>query len=140
MTVNRGRILIGGIAGSIVWFFWSFGTSQLIITNARYLAAQNAGQFLKEPRYYFVASWYLILLISSIILACLYAWLRQALGPGPGTALKIGFLVGLVAGLPMNFAHASWSTLSPMFPLGWMVDIWGGCILATLVAGWLYKE
>jgi len=27
-----------------------------------------------------------------------------------------------------------------MFPLGWMLDMWVGAILATLVAGWVYKE
>jgi hypothetical protein len=141
MTVNRARVLIGGLAGSVVWFFWSFGTNQFIITNARYIAAQNAGQFLKEPRYpFFVGQWFVILLVASIILAHLYAWSRQTLGPGPGTALKIGCLMGFVASFPENFAHASWSTVPRTFPLGWMLDIWGGCILATLVAGWLYKE
>lgn len=141
MTVNRGRVLIGGLVGSVVWFFWSSGMNQFVITNARYLAAQNAGQFLKEPRYpFFVGQWFVILLVASIILSYLYAWSRQTLGPGPGTALKIGFLAGFVAGFPENFAQASWSTVTRVFPLGWMLDIWGGCILATLVAGWLYKE
>ena len=111
------------------------------ITNARYAAAQGAGLFLKEPRYpFFVGQWFIILLLASIILAYLYAWSRQTLGPGPGSALKIGFLVGFVASFPENFAHASWSPLERVFPLGWMLDIWVGCILATLVAGWLYKE
>jgi len=141
MTINRGRVFLGGLVGSVAWFFWSYLAGHFIITDARYAAAQNVGMFLKVPRYpAFIASWYLILLVSSIILAHLYVWSRQTLGPGPGTALKIGFLVGLIAGLPENFANASWSPLSRAFPLGWMVDIWGGCILATLVAGWLYKE
>jgi len=30
--------------------------------------------------------------------------------------------------------------VSRFLPLGWMLDLWGGAILATLVAGWLYKE
>jgi len=24
--------------------------------------------------------------------------------------------------------------------LGWTLDLWGGAILATLVAGWLYRD
>lgn len=141
MAVNRGRVLLGGVVGGIVWFFWSFATGQFIITNARYIAAQNAGQFLKEPRYpFFVGQWFVILLVASLILSHLYAWTRQTLGPGAGTALKVGFLVGFAASFPENFAHAAWSTVPRVFPLGWMLDIWGGCILATLVAGWLYKE
>jgi hypothetical protein len=25
-------------------------------------------------------------------------------------------------------------------PLGWLLDMWIGAILATVVAGWLYKD
>ncbi|HXY14899.1 MAG TPA: hypothetical protein VEI26_10410 [Terriglobales bacterium] len=141
MALNRARVFLGGIVGGIVWFFWSFVSGLVIIGNARYLAAQNAGLFLKQPRYpFFVGQWFIILIVISIILAHLYAWSRQTLGPGPGTALKIGFLVGFAASFPGNFAQAVWSPVDRMFPLGWMLDIWVGCILATLVAGWLYKE
>jgi len=141
MGVNRSRVFLGGLAGGVVWFVWSFLVGQFVIGNARYLAAQNAGLFLKESRYpFFIGQWFVILLVISIILAHLYAWTRNALGPGPGTALKIGAFVGFAAGFPGNFAQAAWSPIERTFPLGWMLDIWGGCILATLVAGWLYKE
>jgi len=141
MGVNRGRVLLGGVVGGVVWFVWSFLVGQFVITNARYMAAQNAGLFLKESRYpFFVGQWFVIVLLVSIILAHLYAWSRQTLGPGPGSALKIGLLVGFAAGFPGNFGQAAWSPMERIFPLGWMLDMWGGCILATLVAGWLYKE
>jgi hypothetical protein len=141
MGVNRGRVWLGGIVGGVVWVIWSFLINQFVVTNARYQAAQNAGLFLKEPRYpFFIGQWIVILFIMAIIMAHLYVWARQTLGPGPGTALKIGFLVGFVAGFPENFAHATWSAVDRTFPLGWMLEIWVGAILATLVAGWLYKE
>jgi len=141
MPINRGRVLLGGIVGGIVWFLWSFFVGQVVITNSRYLAAQNAGLFLKQPRYpFFVGQWFVILLVVGIILAHLYAWTRATLGPGPGTALKVGFLVGFAASFPESFSQAAWSPVERIFPLGWMLDIWGGCILATLIAGWLYKE
>jgi len=141
MSVNRGRVYLGGAVGSIVWFFWGFAVNIGVITSARYTAAQNSGLFLKEPRYpFFTGQWFVILLLSSIIVAHLYAWARQTMGPGPGTALKIGVLVGFIAGFPLNFAQATWSTLERVFPLGWMLEMWIGCILATMVAGWLYKD
>jgi len=141
MKINRGRVLLGGLAGGVVWLAWSFLSGQLIIGNARYVAAQNAGLFLKESRYpFFLGQWIVILLVLGIIVSHLYAWARQTLGPGPGTALKVGFLVGFAAGFPLNFAQACWSPVDRMFPLGWMLDMWVGAILATLVAGWLYKE
>ena len=141
MAVNRARVFLGGLAGGVVWFVWGMVVTLGVITNARYQAAQRAGQFLTESRYpFFVGQWLVILLISGIIVAHLYAWARQTLGPGPGTALKIGLVVGFVAGFPENFAHASWATVERIFPLGWMLEMWVGAILAALVAGWLYKE
>jgi len=141
MGLNRGRIWLGGLAGGVVWFIWSFLVGQFIIGNPRYVAAQNAGLFLKEPRYpLFVGQWIVILFVLAIIVAHLYAWVRQTLGAGPGTALKVGFLVGFAAGFPDNFGQACWSPIDRMFPLGWMLDMWVGSILATLVAGWIYKD
>jgi len=141
MAVNRGRIWIGGLVGGVVWTIWSFLDGRFIIGSARYAAAQASGQFLKEPRYSsFVVLWIVMLFVLAIILAHLYAWARPTLGPGPMTALKIGLLVGFAAGFPGNFGQAAWSPIDRMFPLGWMLDMWVGSILATLVAGWLYKE
>ncbi|MGA8150619.1 MAG: hypothetical protein WB952_06695 [Terriglobales bacterium] len=141
MVINRGRVFLGGLAGGVVWVVWGFLVNQFVITDARYLAAQNAGLFLKEARYpAFVGQWIVITFVLAIIVAHLYVWARQTMGPGPGSALKIGFLVGFAAGFPGNFAQAAWSPVSRVFPLGWMLETWGGAILATLVAGWLYKE
>ena len=81
-----------------------------------------------------------VMFILGICLAHLYAWSRSTLQPGPGAAVKLGALVGFVAGFPLNFAQAAWSPLDRIFPLGWMVEMWIGAILATLVAGALYKE
>jgi hypothetical protein len=141
MAVNRGRVILGGLVGGVVWFIWSFVMNQIVIGEARYQAGQNAGLFLKQPRYpFFVGQWFIILVIAGIILAYVYAWSRQTLGPGPGTAVKLGLLIGFVASFPLNFSLATWSSVERIFPLAWMLDIWVGTILATLVAGWLYKE
>jgi hypothetical protein len=141
MGLNRSRIWLGGLAGGVVWLIWSFLVGQFIIGNARYAATQNAGLFLKEARYpFFTVQWIVILFVLAMIVAHLYAWTRPTLGPGPKTALQIGFLVGFAAGFPENFAQASWSPIDRTFPLGWMLDMWVGSILASLVAGWLYKD
>ncbi len=53
MNLNRSRVWLGGLAGGVVWLIWSFLVGHFIIGDARYVAAQNAGLFLKEPRYPF---------------------------------------------------------------------------------------
>lgn len=141
MGTNRGRVWLGGIAGGVVWAIWSWIVNDFVIKNARYEAAQNMGVFLKTPRYpFFVGQWIILLFVLAILVAHFYAWTRQALGPGPGTALKIGFWVGFVAGFPGNFAQATWSAAGRALPFGWMIEMWLGAILASLVAGFLYKE
>jgi hypothetical protein len=140
MAFNRGRIWLGGLVGGVVWTGWSFIVGRYVITDARYVAAQNAGLFLKTPRYpFFVGEWIALLFILAIAVAHLYAWARAGLGPGPGTALKVGFLAGFFAGFPGNFGQATWSPVSRAIPFGWMVEMWLGAILAALVAGALYK-
>jgi len=141
MALNKSRIWLGGIAGGVVWNVWSWVINTYAIQNARYVAAQNAGIFLKTPRYpFFVAQWIVLLFVLAIIVAHLYAWTRQTLGPGPGSALRVGFWVGLIAGFPLNFAQATWSAADRALPFGWMLEMWLGAILAAMVAGWLYKE
>lgn len=141
MQLNRGRIWLGGLAGGVVWTAWSFLVGKYVITGARYAAAQNAGFFLKTPRYpLFVVQWIVLLFILAIAAAHLYAWSRQSLGAGPGAALKVGFLAGFFAGFPGNFAQATWFAGDRALPFGWMIELWLGAILATLVAGWLYKD
>jgi hypothetical protein len=141
MNMNRGRIWLGGLAGGVVWTLWSLVVGKFVITDARYVAAQNAGLFLKTPRYpFFVGTWILLLFVLAIAVAHLYAWSRAGMGPGPGTAMKVGFVAGFLAGFPGNFAQATWSPVDRELPFGWMIEMWIGAILASLVAGWLYKD
>jgi hypothetical protein len=141
MSLNRGRIWLGGLAGGVVWSVWSVVVNYFIIGNARYVAAQNAGVFLKTPRYSFFAGlWIVTLFVLAIVLAHLYAWTRPTLGPGPHTALRIGIWVGFVAGFPLSFALATWLAAGRGLPFGWMLEMWVGAILATLVAGFIYKD
>jgi membrane-associated phospholipid phosphatase len=102
---------------------------------------QQQGLFLKQPRYsLFAAIWVLLIFVISILLAHLYAWSRATLGAGPKTAVKIGMIVGFCAGFPGNFAQATWSPIPRVMPLGWMLDIWIGSIIATVIAGALYDS
>ncbi|HYL95706.1 MAG TPA: hypothetical protein VET69_07875 [Terriglobales bacterium] len=140
MALNKSRIWLGGFVGGIAWVIWGMLVN-VGVGQARYEAAQAAGFFLKQPRYpFFFGQWIVVLFILAFILAHLYAWARSTLGPGPRTALLIGLLVGFAAGFPTNFGTATWAPFSRVFPLGWMVELWGGAVIATLIAGALYKE
>jgi hypothetical protein len=139
MKLNKTRVWLGGIAGGVVWNAWGYfiQTRQASF----YEAAQKQGFFLRESRYpFFVGQWIFLVFMLSILVAYLYAWSRATCGAGPKMALKIGMIMGFFAGVPGNFAQAAWSPVPRILPLGWMLEMWGGAILAALVAGFLYKE
>lgn len=139
-AVNLRRVLIGALAGGVVWNVWSMFVN-IKVLGARYVFAQKSGLLLANPRYpYFLFAWILMLFVLAYILAWLYASVRATQGAGPGTALKLGVLAGFLAGFPMNLSLATWSPMSRAIPLWWMLDLWVGALLATLVAGWLYRD
>src|SRR5438132_9874035 len=110
--VNSGRVLLGALAGGVVWNLWSIAINVGVLRE-RYAAAQQAGTFLAQPRYpFFVGIWILTLFVLAYILAWFYASVRAARGAGPGTALQVGLLIGFAAGFPLNLSTAAWSPIS----------------------------
>jgi hypothetical protein len=139
-AINKPRVLLGAIGGGVVWTILSFVINGVLL-KARYEQEKAAGHFLATPRYsWFPLGWIVMLFVLAWVVAILYAAARSACGPGPKTALGVGMMVGFASGFPGNFAMATWSPLSRMFPLCWMIEMWLGAVLAALVAGWLYRE
>ena len=140
-AINKGRFWLGVLAGGAVWAAFSFLLGRVGGIDAHYAEATAAGQFLKAPRYpSFMVEWIILLFLLAYVLTWLYVSLRGPLGPGPWTALRVGILVGFAMSFPLNFALAAWAPYSRVLPLVWMVELWVGAILATLVAGWVYKD
>jgi hypothetical protein len=139
-AVNNRRVLLGAVAGGVVWLIWST-LIQMLVLGPKYAAGQQAGLFLKQPRYSaFPVIWTVMLFVLSYIVSWLYASARATRGANAGTAFKIGLFVGFAGGFPLNFAISTWSPMSRVFPLWWMLELWVGAILATMVAGWLYRD
>lgn len=139
-AVNSRRVLLGAVAGWLTWTVWTMLVN-IVFAQAPYAAGQEAGELLKEPRYsLFLLYWEIVLFIVAYILAWVYANVRATQGPGPVTAIKVGIFTGFAAGFPLSLSIASWIPLSRVVPLLWMLDVWVGCVLAALVAGWLYKD
>ena len=139
-AINTRRVALGALAGGVVWAIWT-SVINVGILPPRYVAAQDAGLLLKQPRYsLFVPYWIITVFLLSWVVAWLYASARATRGAGPGTAVTIGLMVGFAAGFPMNLTLAAWSPVGRALPLWWMIDLWVGAVLASLVAGWIYKD
>lgn len=139
-AVNKGRVALGVGVGGLAWGIWSMLVNTQFL-GAHYMAAQSSGQLLKEARYpLFLAYWFIGLFVFTYILTWIYLSLRETLGPGPKTALRVGFLVGFAIAFPINLSIATWVPIDRVFPMWWMLDLWVGSILATFVSAALYKE
>ena len=139
-VLNTRRVWLGALGGWVIWLIWSVITNFAVLM-PRYAAAQQAGTLLKDPRYpFFVPAWFVMLFVLAAICAWLYAGVRATRGPGPKTALCVGALVGFASGFPLAFCLAAWAPFGRAIPLWWMLELWVGAILATLVAGWLYRD
>ncbi len=141
-AVNTRRVLIGALAGGVVWGIWSTVVNMFLLAT-RYENAQHAGTLLAVPRYslgLLMTVWYVMLFVLAFVVTWLYASARATRGAGPGTALQVGAFVGFAAGFPVNFSLAAWGTFGRGIPLFWALDMFIGAILAALVGGWLYKD
>ncbi len=139
-AISLRRVALGTLAGGVVWSIWST-MIKLVFLEPRYAAAQKAGWFLVTPRYpLFIPYWYVLLFVLTYILTWAYVSVRNAFGPGPVTALRVGFLLGFMSGFPISLSLATWAPFSRVIPLWWMLDLWGGSILATFVSAWIYRE
>jgi len=139
-TVNKKRVALGVVVGGLAWGIWSMLVNAVILSS-HYAAAQESGALLKAPRYpLFLVYWFLGLFIFTYILMWIYLSLRETLGPGPKTALRVGFLVGFAIAFPINLSIAAWVPIERVFPFWWMTDLWVGSILATFISAALYKE
>jgi hypothetical protein len=139
-AVNTKRVVLGAVVGGVVWSVWST-VINVVIEGPRYAEAANAGFILRQPRYpLFIPYWIITIFLLSWVVAWLYSSVRATRGAGPGTALAVGLLVGFAAGFPVNLSVATWYPASRLIPLWWMLDMWIGAILASLVAGWVYRD
>jgi len=138
--VNTKRVWIGGLVGGAAWIVWAI-LLNFVLLMPRYMAAQEAQMMLKESRYpFFIIVWLVQFLVFGVLIATLYAGVRGSWGAGPGTAVKVGLIVGFAAGFPVNFYTAAWVPFSRVIPLGWLLELTVGAVLASFVAGWLYRE
>lgn len=139
-AVSTRRVVLGTLAGGVAWGIWSTIVNMVILRH-RFVASQEYGLLNSEPRYpFFFVYWYVLLFVLTYILTWAYVSVRNVFGAGPITALRVGFLLGFMSGFPLSLSMATWAPFGRFIPFWWMLDLWVGSMLATLVSAWLYKD
>jgi hypothetical protein len=137
--MNRKRIVVGGVAAGLVLLVVE-GLATTVFLMDRYRSLGQAGVYYERPRLPFYPVWVLLALGIGLGLAWLYASVRPRLGPGPGTAALLGLVVGLMIYTPGNVATFAWTHEGGFVALVRLVAGSIGSVIATLVAGAIYRE
>ena len=144
-SINYKRLAIGTVAGWVVFLIWeavwNFAWAYIFFDDPQ--AALRELMENAKPRYgmgAFYLYWFTTIFLLVGMAAWLYAAVRSKLGPGPKSAALIGCSVGFAAGFPINGLAYLMQEIELPFLVFPLVDLWVGILLATVVAGWLYKE
>lgn len=135
--VNLGRVVTGGLLAGLVIDIGETMLSVGILGDEWQQVAANLGaqQGPAAIAYYVIGGF-----VVGLVGLWLYAAVRPRLGPGPGTAVKVGLAVWLLAW--------AWPTLALLFwrafpaKLIWVSLAWGfvEVPLGILVGAWTYRE
>ena len=138
MTINSGRVVVGGIAAGIVIDAFE------AVMNGVLMAPQWAAIMKSVNRPEFVPSQILCFnavgLATGLAAVWTYAAIRPRFGSGPRTALIAAALIWLT----VKALGVSYSVINGIYPTQTMAIMLAGQVveiaLATLVGAWLYRE
>ncbi len=132
--INWGRVILGGIAAGVVINLSEWVLNEVVLKTANEEAMKALGKTGTGS----IAVWILWGFLIGIVAVWLYAAIRPRYGAGPGTALKAGVAVWVLAYLSATIAFTNLG----LFPFKAVGFIWTlvAALVATVVGAWLYKE
>ena len=133
--INWSRVVLGGLVAGVVVNVLEGALGFLMHSQW-----EEAMKTMKPPSGVVMAAHLFWSFVIGIAAIWLYAAARPRYGPGPATAMRIGFVVWL-------FVHATFSLAAgtmELLPakLMWISAAWSlpETLLATLAGAWLYRE
>lgn len=136
-SINWGRVILGGIVAGIVVNVSEFVLNEIVLKAQNEEAMKALGKTMPTGAST-MAVWVLWSFALGIVAVWLYAAIRPRYGSGPGTAVKAGLAVWILAYLFTTVITVNMG----LFPFNAVAFIWGiaEAIVATVAGAWLYKE
>ena len=139
--MNTGRVMVGGLVAGIIIFVAEGITNGAILGEQWKAWGQRLGAAQSAPSSgAAMGFWAVIALALGIIGVWIYAAVRPRLGPGPMTALKIGFLLWILYWVLVAFEHTALGTVPAHLLIVGAVGGLIGVLCALLAGAALYKE
>jgi hypothetical protein len=136
--INIYRIIVGGITAGFVMHLIDV-LVHVVILKENYSAMIDSGIMREEIIASSVIMADLSVIFAGIIIAMLYFLLRGVVGPGPNTALKLGFMLGLLL-LPGAFALHAYYNVGGLVAFALGAGFIIQHIIGTLIAAVIYKD
>ncbi|MGH9368767.1 MAG: hypothetical protein ACRD3M_13965 [Thermoanaerobaculia bacterium] len=135
--INWGRVILGGIVAGVIVNISEFVLNEVVLKKANEEAMKALGKSMPTGGGTMMV-WILWGFALGIVAVWLYAAIRPRFGAGPGTAVKAGLAVWVLAYL---FSTVAFVNLG-IFPFNALGFIWTLVepVVATVVGAWLYKE
>lgn len=136
--INVGRWLTGGVAaGALIWILEGAASPLYMEEMEAALAAHDLSMEMSVGIYFVGLT---VSLIAGLTLVFFYAAARPRFGPGPKTAILVGFVLWLGS----YFLNLLGYAMFGLFP-GGMLTLWGAVglvemVLASLLGAWIYRE
>ncbi len=136
--INYGRMILGGVLGTVVLFMSGF-LFQAVILGSYHEYFIAKGSVLAEPREMGIIAHIAGGLVSGLVLSMGYVAARKFRGPGAVTAILSGLTIALFTAGDTSAEYAFYN-LGAMIPLMTFANNIVGAVLASLTAGAVYKD
>lgn len=138
MSVNTGRVVLGGMVAGLVLNIGEFIFNDMIIgaKMKTWLAAHNFA----EPAGSFIAIAVGMTFVLGIVIVLTYALIRPRLGPGVKAAIVAGLIAWFVSYVYVGIVNGVLFGMTANM-IG-LAIIWGlvEYVLAAIAGAWVYKE
>ena len=137
-SINKARLIVGGLAAGVVMNAVTLLSARLYLSEMMQLLESRG---IQPPDGLIPMAVYLLMrFVWGFVAVWFYVVARPRFGPGPRTALLVGFMFWLGG---LFLAVVSYGMMG-MFPT-WMLIQWAaitlvGILTSTVVGAWIYRE
>ena len=136
--ININRLIIGGILGGVTMLAIEFFVHAVLL-HEQYLILRELGTMRPEKNMTGELAHHLAVIVSGIPLSFFYVLVREKVGTGPWTAIKVGVLAWMIC-LPALISLWAFYNTELLIPMANAGSSLAACIIGTVIAGSIYKD
>jgi len=136
--ININRLVLGGVIGGIAMLAIEFFVHAVLL-HEEYLLLRELGTMRPEQNLKGELYHHLAVIMSGVPLSFFYVLVREKVGTGPVTAMKVGLLAWMIC-LPALISLYAFYNTEVLIPLSNAASSLAACIVGTVIAGSIYKD